>query len=67
MGPNTQKLTRNEIIDLFKSEGKVKFDTLAEPKFKHPKDFDREKLSRFLELAGVLKSIKTDCLRLFIK
>ncbi len=40
IGPNSQKLSRNEILDLFKSEGKVRFDELIEPKFKYPKDFE---------------------------
>ncbi len=56
IGSNTQKLTRNEIIDLFKSEGKVRFDELTEPKFNFPKDFDREKFDKFLELAGITKT-----------
>ena len=58
IGPNTQKLTRNEIMGFFKSEGKTKFDELIEPKFNYPKDFDKEKLSRFLELAAISKSMK---------
>lgn len=56
IGPNSQKLSRNEILDLFKSEGKVRFDELIEPKFKYPKDLDGEKLNRFLSLAGISKS-----------
>jgi ATP-dependent DNA helicase RecG len=60
IGPNSQKMTRDEIIDFFKSEGKIRFDELTEPKFSYPKDFDRNKLSRFLELAGLSKSIRPD-------
>ncbi len=60
IGPNSQKMTRDEIIDFFKSEGKIRFDELTELKFKYPKDFDRNKLSRFLELAGLSKSIRQD-------
>lgn len=60
IGSNSQKLTRNEIIDLFKSEGKIRFDELIEPKFNYPKDFDKSKLLRFLELAGIPKSIKVE-------
>lgn len=58
IGPNSQKMTRNEIVDVFKSEGKIRFDELTEPKFSYPKEFDKNKLSRFLELAGLSKSIK---------
>ena len=53
IGPNSQKLTRNEIIELFKSEGKIRFDELIEPKFDFKVDFDKEKLNRFLNLAGI--------------
>ena len=60
IGSNVQKLTRNEIMDLFKSEGKVKFDELTEPKFNYPKDFDKNKLLKFLELAEDSKSIKSE-------
>jgi len=60
IGPNSQKMTRDEIIDSFKSEGKIRFDGLTEQKFNYPKDFDKSKLSRFLELAGLSRSIKTE-------
>jgi ATP-dependent DNA helicase RecG len=60
MGPNSQKMTRNEIIEIFKSEGRIHFEELAVPKFKYPKDFSREKLNNFLEFAGLSKSTKTE-------
>lgn len=60
IGPNSQKMTRDEIIDFFKSEGKIRFDELTEPKFSYPKDFDKNKLLRFLELAELSKSIKPE-------
>jgi len=55
LGPNSQKMTRDEIIGIFKSEGKVRFDELIQPKFHYPRDFDRGKLLTFLELAGLSK------------
>lgn len=60
IGPNSQKMTRNEIIEIFKAEGKIRFDELIEPKFNYPKDFDRNKLSSFLELAGLSKLTKRE-------
>lgn len=60
IGPNSQKMTREEIRDIFKSEGKIRFDELIEPKFKYPKDFDRNKLLKFLELARLSKSAKAE-------
>jgi len=41
IGPNSQKMKRNEILEFFKSEGKIRFDELIEPKFIYPKDFDK--------------------------
>lgn len=60
MGSNSQKLTRNEILDLFKSEGKIRFDELIEPKFQYPKDFQKERLNKFLSLANISKSTLTE-------
>ncbi|MBA3046164.1 MAG: putative DNA binding domain-containing protein [Candidatus Thermoplasmatota archaeon] len=60
IGPNSQKMTRDEIIVLIKSEGKIRFDELLETKFGYPTDFDKNKLSRFLELARLSKTIKVD-------
>ncbi len=53
IGPNSQKMERDEIIDIFKSEGKTRFDELIEPKFVYLDDFDDEKFKRFLELADL--------------
>ena len=60
IGANSQKMTRNEIIDFFKSEGKVRFDELLETRCIYPKDFDRGKLSAFLVLAGLSRSLKAE-------
>lgn len=60
IGSNSQKMTRDEIIDFFKSEGKIRFDELIVPKFSFPRDFDETKLLKFLELAGLTKSVKTE-------
>ena len=60
IGSNSQKMTRNEILEVFKSEGKIRFEELKVPKFKHPGDFDRGKLARFLELGGFSRSTKTE-------
>ena len=62
VGTNSQKMTRDEIFDFFKSEGKIRFDELIELKFIHPKDFDRGKLLKFLGLAGISKSTKTEAI-----
>jgi len=53
VGPNSQKLDRDEIIDFFKAEGKIRFDELVNHKFEYEKHFDPQKLDRFLRLAGI--------------
>jgi ATP-dependent DNA helicase RecG len=60
IGPISQKMTRDEIIEFIKSEGKIRFDELPEPKFSYPIDFDKKKLLSFLELAGLTKSVKPE-------
>jgi ATP-dependent DNA helicase RecG len=60
IGPTSQKMTRNEILDFFKSEGKTRFDELINTKFKYPKDFSKERLNKFLELAGLSKTLSSE-------
>ena len=47
-GAGTQKLSRDEIRDFFRSEGAVRFDLAICPKFRYPQDFDREKFRAWL-------------------
>jgi len=53
VGPNAQKLNRNEILDFVKSEGKVRFDELLCTRFNYPKQFDGTKLNDFLSLSAI--------------
>jgi ATP-dependent DNA helicase RecG len=55
LGSISKKMTRDEIIDFIKTEGKVRFDELVESKFKYPDDFDKNKFSAFLQLANISK------------
>ncbi|MBU1744779.1 MAG: transcriptional regulator, partial [Proteobacteria bacterium] len=52
-GAVTQKLSRDEIRDLFRSEGAIRFDTSLCPKFRYPQDFDREKYNAWFRLSGI--------------
>ncbi|NCO60346.1 MAG: transcriptional regulator [Deltaproteobacteria bacterium CG23_combo_of_CG06-09_8_20_14_all_51_20] len=52
-GAVTQKLSRDEIRDLFRSEGAIRFDTSVCPRFRYPQDFDREKYAAWLQLSGI--------------
>ncbi|MCK4357240.1 MAG: putative DNA binding domain-containing protein [Candidatus Cloacimonetes bacterium] len=60
IGATSQKMTRNEILSFFKTEGKVRFDELINIEFKYPKDFNRDRLNMFLELAGISKTLSID-------
>jgi len=52
-GAVTQKLSRDEIRDLFRSEDVIRFDTSLCPKFRYPQDFDRKKYDAWLRLSGI--------------
>ena len=59
-GAVTQKLSRNEIRDLFRSEGSIRFDLTPCPGFRYPQDFDREKYLRWLRLSGISGRPRTE-------
>ena len=52
-GAVTQKLSREEIRDFFRSEGGIRFDVSLCPKFRYPQDFDRDKYTSWLRLSGI--------------
>jgi ATP-dependent DNA helicase RecG len=53
IGPNSQKLGRNEIIEFLRSEGKVRFDEIINMQFEFETQFDERKFDRFLKLAKI--------------
>lgn len=53
VGPNSQKLNRDQIVEFLKAEGKVRFDELEHPGFEFGRQFDRQKLGKFLARAGI--------------
>jgi ATP-dependent DNA helicase RecG len=59
VGPNSQKMKRDEIVEFVKSEGKVRFDEMVNRSFQKD-DFDDEKFNRFLKLAGISSVLATD-------
>lgn len=59
IGPNSQKLDRNDIIEFFQSEGKIRFDELVNLRFDYATHFDHGKFDRFLRLAGISKILDT--------
>jgi len=52
MGPNTQKLNRNEIRQLILSSGTYRFDEASNGRFQFPQDFDRKKLDEYVNLCS---------------
>jgi ATP-dependent DNA helicase RecG len=52
-GAATQKLSRDEIRDFFRSEGAVRFDLSPCPRFRYPQDFDHAKFNAWLKLSGI--------------
>ncbi|MGH7489492.1 MAG: ATP-binding protein, partial [bacterium] len=59
-GATTQKLSRNEIRDFFRTEGAIRFDRSLCPKFRYPQDFDREKYRAWLSLSGISGRPRTE-------
>jgi ATP-dependent DNA helicase RecG len=59
-GAVTQKLSRDEIRDFFRSEGSVRFDLSLCPKFRYPQDFDQVKYDAWLLLSGITGRPRTE-------
>lgn len=59
-GATTQKLTREEIRDFFRSEGAIRFDLIPCPRFHYPQDFDRAKYNAWLKLSGITGRPRTE-------
>ena len=57
MGANTQKLEGNEIIEFYKSEGRIRFEELICKEANFKKDFDSEAFNNFLDLAHITPTI----------
>ena len=59
-GASTQKLSRDEIRDFFRSEGAIRFDLLPCPRFRYPQDFDRQKFNVWIKLSGITGRPRTE-------
>jgi ATP-dependent DNA helicase RecG len=53
VGPNSQKLNRNEIIDFIQSEGRIRFDELVKSEAFLSDYLDREAFNRFVAISGI--------------
>ncbi|MDY6989969.1 MAG: ATP-binding protein, partial [Thermodesulfobacteriota bacterium] len=52
-GAVTQKLSRDEIRDFFRSEGVIRFDLSVNPRFRYPEDFDHDKFDAWIRLSRI--------------
>lgn len=59
IGANSQKLTRNQIIEFFQKEGRVRFDELENNKVLFAKDFKKPIYDKFLKKANISKKLDT--------
>jgi ATP-dependent DNA helicase RecG len=53
IGPSTQKLRRDEIIELINNTGKIRFDEILNNNFQYPKDFSKQALQEYLLQCGI--------------
>ncbi len=60
IGPNSQKLGRNEIIELFQSEGLIQFDKLEHQRADFLSNFDRFAYHNFLTKAKISNQIEPE-------
>ena len=59
-GASTQKLSRDEIRDFFRSEGAIRFDLALCPKFRYPEDFDRKKFDAWIKQSRITSKGRVD-------
>ncbi|MEK6938195.1 MAG: ATP-binding protein [Nanoarchaeota archaeon] len=57
IGPNSQKLTRDEIVEFIVGEGKVLFEEQITPSFNLEKDFSKEKLEKYMQRAKLSSNL----------
>ncbi|MCZ0932406.1 MAG: hypothetical protein OXJ52_04550 [Oligoflexia bacterium] len=55
-------MTRNEIVDLFKKEGRIRFEELVNEKADFKQDFDSKAFRHFLKLSKISRAIKYETL-----
>ncbi|HBB15998.1 MAG TPA: hypothetical protein DCZ97_03005 [Syntrophus sp. (in: bacteria)] len=57
MGPNSQKMTRDEIADFLQAEGKLRFEEQFHKTFDFARHYDPQRLNAFLKTAGIGREI----------
>lgn len=59
-GTNSQKLTRDKIIEFLQNEKQIKFDSQINKDFSYPKDFNKEAWKEYIEAVGIHSKSKTE-------
>lgn len=63
IGPNSQKLKRDEIVQFINNVGKTHFDEIYNQKFEYPRDFSSDAFQTYLQHCGLqLKASQADIL-----
>ena len=60
VGPNSQKLGRNEIISFVQSEGRIRFDELAKPEAKVYEVLNKKAFDKYLNLSGITNVLPSE-------
>ncbi len=60
LGPSSQKLKRDEIVNLVNENSTCSFDEILNTDFSYPKDFSLEKFESYLKLCGINIKASTD-------
>ncbi|OGO76486.1 MAG: hypothetical protein A2Y23_01865 [Clostridiales bacterium GWB2_37_7] len=60
VGPNSQKLGRNEIISFVQSEGRIRFDELIRPEAKVHAVLNTKAFYKYLDLSGITKVLPSE-------
>ena len=58
VGPISQKLTTQQIIDFIQSEGRIRFDELQNNECNFPDSFSKNLLTKYLQLADITKQFR---------
>lgn len=60
VGSNSQKLKRDEIINYFTHEGKIRFDEQFCMEFQYPDDFSQERFHGYLQQCGITTNLSEE-------
>ncbi len=59
-GPCTQKLKRDDIMDLINHANKIRFDETVNQQFHYPENFSQEALDQYMQMCGIATRAPVD-------